>query len=425
LKAQFYIASVQEGNGKTVFALALMRALSRRGLSVQPFKGGADFMDPLLHAIAVDTESVNLDTWLLSTHQVQHLYNHHGEMADVCIVDGHGGLYDGYSHFQGSDASIARCLHLPVVLLVNARNMASTVAPLIYGFRHFPEGAHLAGVVFNQVSSASHYALLRDACHEAGVECFGYLPNTEECKMSIRHVGLTATLRRQFSSDIERISLLVEQNTQIDKLLASTQQSFPCAYSLPYSSDMTDEELPHPSGHLRIALASDPAFNFIWQHRLQQLRQQGSIIRFSPVYGSDLPAADVVYLPGGYPELFARQLSRRHRLKQQLADFASSGGRIIAEGGGVVLLGRSLTTHSGGTAYPMCGILPLDFTLADMHLTQGYRQCNDCRGYEHRYFRLLNTPQDSQVVCNVKGSSVDSFHICQGNIIASSAHFVC
>lgn len=425
MKTQFYIASIREGNGKTIFALALMRALSRRGLAVQPFKGGADFGDPLLHAIATNADSVNLDLWLLSTHQLQHLYNRWGESADVCIVDGHGGLYDGYSHSQGSDASIACCLRMPVVLLVNARNMASTVAPLIYGFRQFPGGAQIAGVVFNQVSSTSHYALLRDACHEAGVECFGYLPNIDDCKLSTRHVGLTTTVRRQYSSIIDRISLQIEQSIQIDKLLACTQQAFPCAYSLPYSSDTTDEEFPTSSGNLRIALASDPAFNFIWQHRLQQLRQQGTIVRFSPVYGSDLPPADVVYLPGGYPELFARQLARRHRLKQQLADFASAGGRIIAEGGGVAFLGHSLTTHVGGTAYPMCNILPLDFTIADAHLIQGYRQWNGNRGYEHRYIRLLNPSQSCRVVCNVKGVPTDSFFICQDNVMASSAHFMC
>ncbi|MDO4950281.1 MAG: AAA family ATPase, partial [Bacteroidales bacterium] len=354
-----------------------------------------------------------------------HLYNQCGESADVCIVDGHGGLYDGYSHSRGSDAGIARCLRMPVVLLVNARHMASTVAPLIYGFRQFPGGAQIAGVVFNQVSSTSHYALLRDACHEAGVECFGYLPHIDDCKLSTRHIGLTATVRRQYSSIIDRIGLQAEQSLQIDKLLACTRQPFPCPYSLPYSSDTADGEFPPPSGNLRIAMASDPAFNFVWLHRLQQLRRQGAVVRFSPVYGSDLPPADVVYLPGGYPELFARQLARRHRLKQQLADFASAGGRIMAEGGGVVFLGRSLTLRAGGTAYPMCDILPLDFTLADTRLVQGYRQWDGSRGYEHRYVRLLNPPPDSQAACNAKGAPAEGFLIRQGNIVASSAHFVC
>lgn len=156
---------------------------------------------------------------------------------------------------------------------------------------------------FNQVSSAAHFGYLKDACKDAGLECLGYLPQTEGLRMPSRHLGLTLTAKRQMDEVIERTSLLVEQYVDIDKLLSLCTRIFPCQYTLPYTSEVGVESMHRPSAKLRIAVARDAAFNFTYRENLDRLSELGKITYFSPVYGSDLPEADLVYLPGGYPEL--------------------------------------------------------------------------------------------------------------------------
>lgn len=164
------------GKRKTTFTMGLLRALKKRGMRVQPFKCGPDYIDTQFHTLAADRESVNLDTWMASRTHVQHIYNKYGEGADVCVAEGVMGLFDGYSRMEGSSAEISQLLGIPVILVVSARSAAYSVAPLIYGFKHFHPNVKIAGVVFNQVSSLPHYNYLKDACADAGVECLGYLP---------------------------------------------------------------------------------------------------------------------------------------------------------------------------------------------------------------------------------------------------------
>ena len=196
MKPQLLISAITAGNGKTLFSMGLLRALKKRGLKVQPYKCGPDFIDSQLLTIAADRESVNLDTWMASHTHVQHLYNKYGEQADVCITEGVGGLFDGYRRMQGSSAEMAGLLNLPVILLVNARNAGYSVAPIIYGFKNFYPGVHIAGVVFNQVSSSNHFAYLRDACSDANVDCLGYVPNIDTVKISSRYSAISMANRK-------------------------------------------------------------------------------------------------------------------------------------------------------------------------------------------------------------------------------------
>ena len=179
------------------------------------------------HTLAADHESVNLDTWMASNTHVQHLYNKYGDGADVCVTEGVMGLFDGYQRMQGSSAEIARLLNIPVVLIVSARSTAYSVAPLIYGFKHFNPAVKIAGIVFNQVSSPSHFAYLREACVDAGVECLGYLPMTEGLKIPSRHLGLTLTAKRSMNTLIEQAAELVGKYVDLDKLLSICHRKFP------------------------------------------------------------------------------------------------------------------------------------------------------------------------------------------------------
>ena len=386
MKPQLLIGAATSGSGKTTFTMGLLRALHKRGLRVQPFKCGPDYIDTQFHTLAADHESVNLDTWMASNTHVQHLYNKYGDGADVCVTEGVMGLFDGYQRMQGSSAEIARLLNIPVVLIVSARSTAYSVAPLIYGFKHFNPAVKIAGIVFNQVSSPSHFAYLREACVDAGVECLGYLPMTEGLKIPSRHLGLTLTAKRSMNTLIEQAAELVEKYVDLDKLLSICHRNFPCRYTLPYSSETGVESFTPSAKKMKIAIARDPAFNFIYRENIDRLSALGSITYFSPVYGSDLPDADLVYLPGGYPELFARQLHRRKKLMEALRTYAEEGGKILAECGGMMFLTRSLTARQGGTAYAMTGILPLDCTMVGARLHLGYRRIEykgmELRGHE-------------------------------------------
>ena len=393
MKPQLLIGAAASGSGKTTFTMGLLRALHKRGLRVQPFKCGPDYMDTQFHTLAADRESVNLDTWMASKTHVQHLYNKYGDGADVCVAEGVMGLFDGYHRMQGSSAEIAGLLNIPVVLVVSARSAAYSVAPLIYGFKHFNPAVKIAGVVFNQVSSPSHFAYLRNACADAGVECLGYLPVTEELKMPGRHLGLTLTAKRSMNVLIEQAAELVEKHVDLDKLLSICHRGFPCRYTLPYSSEIGVESFTPSVGKMKIAVARDPAFNFIYKENIDRLSAWGNIAYFSPVYGSDLPEADLVYLPGGYPELFARQLHRRKKLMEALKTYAEEGGKILAECGGMMFLTRSLTARQGGTAYAMAGVLPLDCTMVGAKLHLGYRRIAykglELRGHEFHYSNVV------------------------------------
>ncbi len=338
------------------------------------------------------------------------------------------GLFDGYQKMQGSSAGIARLLNIPVVLVVSARSIGYSVAPLIYGFKHFDPAVKIAGVVFNQVSSPSHFACLRNACADAGVECLGYLPAAEELKMPSRHLGLTLTVKRSINTLIEQAAELVEKHVDLDKLLSICHRVFPCRYILPYSSETGVESFTPSVKKMKIAIARDPAFNFVYRENIDRLSVLGSITYFSPVYGSDLPDADLVYLPGGYPELFARQLHRRKKLMEALRTYAEGGGKILAECGGMMFLTRSLTARQGGTAYTMTGVLPLDCTMVGARLHLGYRLMEykgmEFRGYEFHYSNVV-VPEAMPSVANQftpKGMEVSTPLYRYKNVIAGYTH---
>lgn len=426
MKPQLLIASPISGSGKTTFALGLLRALRQRGLHAQPFKCGTDYIDTQYHALAAGHDSVNLDTWLASDGHIQTIYNKYAEQADVCVTEGTAGLFDGYNRMQGSNAHIARLLKIPVVLIVNARATAYSVAPILYGFKHFKRYVQVVGVVFNQVASPAHLTLLQEACMDAGVECLGYLPVVDDFKLPPRHSGLVLSVRQSMDEQIDRIASLIEKHVNIDKLLSLCERIFPCQHILPYTSE-SELDNRHIMGRkeLQIAIARDPAFCLLSQENVDSLARNGQISYFSPLYGSDLPSADLVYLPGGYPELFARQLYRRKRLFGQLRDYIEGGGKLLAECGGMVLLSHSLTARQGGTAYEMANIFPFDFTMT-ARTNAGYRQAEyhgiTLRGYESHYTETINPEENSFSaipVYTMRGSNTSASLFRYKNVFAS------
>lgn len=406
--------------------MGLLRALKKRGIQVQPFKCGPDYIDTQFHAIASGRPSINLDTWMMHHHHMQRIYNLYAENADVCVTEGVMGLFDGYSRDKGSAAEIANLLNLPVVLVINARAAAYSVAPMLWGFKHFAQKVKIAGVVFNQVSSASHYAFLKDACTDAGIEALGYIPFADELYIPSRHLGLTLTSKSSMNDVAEKISILIEKYVDIDKLISLCQAVFPCPYTLPYVSEEGINEVFQRK--IRIAVARDEAFCFTYHENLKQLSKWGHITYFSPLRDNKLPAADLVYLPGGYPELYVRRLHHRKEMMQQLRTYAERGGKIFAECGGMMYLARTLTVKKG-KIYDMAGILPIDCTIEYPSLNLGYREMKYkgvlLRGHEFHFSMTTSSDVLHSVaqLYDAYGSEVNTPLYRYKNVIAGYTHW--
>ena len=432
MKPQIFISAATSGSGKTLFAMGLIRSLMKRGLKIQPYKCGPDFLDSQYLSIAADRDTVNLDAWMATHSHVQHIYNKYGEQADICVSEGVGALFDGYRRMQGSSAEMSGILSLPVVLLINARITGYSVAPLIYGFKNFYSGIRIVGVIFNQVSSQAHYNHLREACTDAGVDCLGYIPYIDSLKLPSKHSAISLATRRTLSEQADLMAEILEQHVDINRLLSRCNRNFPCPYTLPYCSDIESETDVLPMRKIKIAIARDPAFSFTYRENISRLAKRGNITYFSPLYGYELPEADLIYLPGGYPELFARQLHRRRKMMEALKEYAENGGKILAEGGGMVFLGRTLKSKENGTAYPMSNILPIDFVMPiTPHLSSGYRkttiQEQEWKGYEFHYSSILqdDTPSQwiSHSISNQKGNETIMPLYRYKNVVASYTHW--
>ena len=426
MKPQFLIGGIALGSGKTTFMLGLMRVLRDRGLSVQPFKCGPEMMDRHFHSLIADRESVNLDAWLSGRTHLQHLYNRFGEGADACVVDGQLALFDGYRKYQGSSAEIASFLRIPVILVINARVSSYSLTPILYGFKRFYSGIKVAGVVFNQVNSASQYAYLKSICADAGLEAFGYLPFDAELKLPSRHAGLTLNMRKELETYAEKVARMIESTVELNKLLNLTHREFPCRYTLPYTSDVESDTCLAFRPKLKIAVARDLAFHALYPVTLKRFSQLGTLSFFSPVYGNELPEADILYLPDGCQELFARQLHRRRRLMDQIKQFAEQGGKILAEGGALAFLGNTMATRIGGTNYNMVGLFPFDFVCSDKKPQLGYREIPyngmALRGYECNYNSMVSETDTKYVVANavnLKGQEVNSPLYRYKNVLAT------
>ena len=211
----FLIAAPTSGSGKTTVARGLMALLVAKGMEVQPFKCGPDYIDTKFHEAVCGRPSINLDTFMASEEHVKELFARYGENADMCVVEGMMGLFDGYDRDKGSSAEIARVLNLPVVLVVDAKSAAYSVAPLLSGFLHFRTDVRIAGVIFNKVGSEKHRAMLQQVCDDLQVECFGFLPKKAELEQGSRYLGL------DFSEKVESAALvnLLEKNVNWQRLL--------------------------------------------------------------------------------------------------------------------------------------------------------------------------------------------------------------
>lgn len=431
MAVEFTIAAAASGSGKTTFTMGLLRALRRRGLRVQPFKCGPDYIDTQFHTIAAGFSSVNLDTWMASADHVREIYSHYSTGADACVTEGAMGLFDGYDRQKGSCAEISRLLDLPVILIINAKSAAYTVAALIHGLKTFDPQVRIAGVVFNQVGSPSHYSFLKDACADAGVEDLGYIPKTPVIEVPSRHLGLSLEVKNEISSLSDRIADLIEEHVKVDRIieLCRRETPKPDGNALRQDSPTVLESGTEPASKLRIAVARDAAFCFSYRENLDRLAQAGEIEFFSPLQGQTIPEeTDFLYLPGGYPELFAKELSSNRRLAEDLKEYVEADGRVLAECGGMMYLTQAITAQDG-IRYPMAGVLPIECTMDGAHLHLGYRRTEygglELRGHEFHYSAITDPSilDSASVQYGAKGQKTDTALFRYRNVIAGYTHW--
>lgn len=414
---QMLIAATNSGCGKTTFTLGLLRALSRRGLSVASFKCGPDYIDPKFHSLASGRDSLNLDLYMMSSDHVKTTYLEHTSEADACVVEGVMGLFDGSEKMNGSSAEVAMLLDIPVVLLVNAASSAYSVGAIIYGYKHWKPGVRIAGVVFNRVASENHYSFLRDAARDAGVDTLGYIPKTQSLDVPSRHLGLSLEELAQLDYFPDQVADLIEKYVDVDKLLElCTSPKVKCE---------TKEY--KPLGDMHIAVARDEAFNFIYPGNIRALERLGEVEFFSPLHDQTLPKADLIYLPGGYPEFYLEALEANQVIRDAIREYGEAGGKILAECGGMMYLCRTIISEDG-KAYPMCGLLDNEATMQGMKLTLGYRQVESkglkLRGHEFHYSRLVHEGKEEVIAqqYGAKGNSVPTAMYRYKNVIAGYTH---
>ena len=360
------LSAPASGSGKTTVTLGLLRALARRGVPVRGAKSGPDYIDPRFHEAACGRPCPNLDAWAMPPARLRRLAAGEG----LLLVEGAMGLFDGAPpDGRGATADLARHLGLPVILVVDAGRMAQSVAPLVAGFASHDPEVTVAGVILNRVGSDRHARMLRDALAPLGRPVLGALPRRSDLAHPARHLGLVqAGERPDLDAFLDRAADAVEAGLDIDALAAR---------ATPLPEGAATARRPPPAQ--RIALASDTAFAFAYPHLLADWRAAGAEIRpFSPLADDPVPGADLVLLPGGYPELHAGRLAANTAFMSSLRNVAQTT-EIYGECGGFMVLGAGLT-DAEGHRHAMAGLLRLETSFAERRLHLGYRTVTAAHG---------------------------------------------
>ncbi|MCR4766274.1 MAG: cobyrinate a,c-diamide synthase [Bacteroidaceae bacterium] len=421
---QFLIAAPTSGSGKTTISRGLMDLLVHQGLRVQPFKCGPDYIDTKFHAQVCQRPSYNLDTFMASEQHVRELYAQHAQLADVCIVEGMMGMYDGYDRYKGSCAEIARVLGLPVVLVVNAQSAAYSMAPLLNGFMHFNDEVEVAGVIFNKVGSERHFAMLQQVCDDVQLPCFGYLTRQKDLEQSSRYLGLDFSDMKQDGG----LADLIGDRIDWKALLAATEKEM-----LPMEKyDNMSYDNHNTAGNQKIYVArNEDSFSFIYAEHLDVLQRKGEVRFFNPEEDFNLPAdTDLLYLPGGYPEKHATALTTAEVTRTSIKHYVENGGHVLAECGGMIYLTEGILADSGAY-YEMVGVLPFKISMRkqDRKLSLGYRQFTyggqALRGHEFHYTQFApegELPTSMVQVYDARGRKVTTPVFRYKNVVASYTH---
>jgi cobyrinic acid a,c-diamide synthase len=367
--ARLVIAGTASGVGKTTVATGLLAAFGARGLRPAGFKVGPDFIDPSYHALATGRPGRNLDAFLSGPELIARLFAHGARGADVAVVEGVMGMFDGASGAGelASTAQVAKLIGAPVVLVIDARAMARSAAALVHGFATFDPELRLGGVILNRVGSEWHEELLREALAPLGVPVLGALSRRDDIIAPERHLGLVPVVERESRARdaIDRLGAVIEDACDLEGLLGLAR-SAPALSAAPWESAV--DSIP-PTPLIRIAVAAGPAFSFRYEENMELLRAAGAeLVEVDPLADEALPpGTGGLYLGGGFPEVFGEPLSENCALRAEIAAFARAGRPVLAECGGLLYLCRQLDGR------PMCGVIDAEGRLGD-RLALGYRE---------------------------------------------------
>lgn len=373
------VAGTHSGCGKTTVTLGLMAALARRGLTVQPFKCGPDFIDPSLHQMVTGRVSRNLDIRMCGEAFVRASFNKHAPLAGITVVEGVMGLFDGG---EGSAATLAKNLDLPVLLVIDVRSAAESVAALVHGFAGLDPGLRLAGVICNRVGSERHRSLVAAAIQaHCAVPVLGFLPRNEAIAIASRHLGLQMGEEQPLAGEgMDQLIAAIEQHLDLERIVriaADRQGRQDGAEPVQESVQEFVQNLPLMSrgNRVQIGVARDAAFCFYYEDNLDLLRATGAdLVFFSPLNDEHLPPNLAgLYLGGGYPELHARSLSDNRTMRTQIHRFAAAGRPVYAECGGFMYLCRVVIDLDGNQS-DMVGLYPFAARMQSRLRSLGYRQ---------------------------------------------------
>jgi len=383
------VAGTGSGAGKTTVTIGLMAALNQRGLVVQGFKCGPDYIDPTYHTAVTRRASRNLDSWMLSHETVKEIYQRGSQGADISIIEGVMGFYDGKeaTSDKGSTAEISILTESPVLLVLNCQSMARSAAAIVKGFQLFNPAVRIVGVIANKVGSVGHYRIVKEAVEQkCGIPVLGFLEREEGIEIPERHLGLVPSVERgELQPLFDRLAEAIAKNVDLEQLLQLAQAD-------PLH---VDEKLfaPQPGNtRMRIAIAKDAAFHFYYPENIELLEANGAeCLFFSPLAGETVPTnADGLYIGGGFPEEFAAQLAEDEQVKASFRDAIRSGLPTLAECGGFMYLTEQLVT-TDGQAFPMVGLIPGTVIMQKKLAALGYREV---RGYEGNF--LLHTGEEAR-----------------------------
>jgi cobyrinic acid a,c-diamide synthase len=451
------IAAPRSGSGKTTITLGLLAALARRGLVVAPAKTGPDYIDTAILARTAGHPAVNLDPWAMSPSRLRQLAADHTQAADLLLVEGVMGLFDGAASGRGSTADLAQTLDLSVILVVDAEKQSQSIAALVHGFATWRPGLRLAGVIVNRCASTRHEAMLRAALAQTAIPVLGVLPRRDSLALPERHLGLVLPGEvDSFAAVVSNAAVAIEDFLDLNLLLAlSTPLSDtpsplegegprvgvpqPPAPPLEPGGGWSGEggatsALPPLGQH--IAIARDDAFAFLYPHWLSGWRQSGASVSFFSPLADEVPHpdADAILLPGGYPELHAGRLATCQAFIAALQVRAAAGTLVYGECGGFMVLGQSLTDRDGVT-HAMAGLLPHETRIDRPRRVLGYRKLTHqsplpwpatLRGHEFHYSSARRLPAGTPLFAatDALDEPLPPMGLVHGNVMGSYAHVI-
>ena len=411
------IAATQSGCGKTTITAGLLGALKNRGLRVQPYKVGPDYIDTGWHALSCGRTSHNLDSWLMGTDNIRKIFTDTASDADVSVVEGVMGLYDGGRDGISSTAEISKLLDAPVVLVIDAKSMGTSAAAIALGFREFDPSVKLAGVILNRLGSASHERLIVDALNKVGIKVFGALHRNDEFVLPERHLGLVPTTENFAVDAIKKISAAVKSQVDVDALIEVARNT------VPLESFIHDKKI---SPVVKIAVARDAAFNFYYDASLTVLEQLGAqIVFFSPLADETLPAdIDGLIIGGGFPELFADKLERNQKIRHEINHAVEMGLPVFAECGGFMFLMNRLVDFDG-RSFEMCGVFDGTATMTNRLQRVGYvtARAGDLTFHAHEFrYSVADVEEDLFSCRRLRDGSVFTAGVRKFNAVGSYLH---